>query len=136
MSRKEIEPILSLIFPEKGLVEWILSFDDYQFDLIRRVLNMLEETTQEGYHCFQCNKNGHPKTQVSLFDPDYRGLMVTFCHPYHDLEIPISMAFYLSFGYGNETPNVFRLKSGGWEWFQEPLNEVYTILEDWISKNL
>lgn len=57
MSRKEIEPLLKLIFPEKGIVKIILSFDNSPLDIRRKLINPLLPYFKENeITCPMCNE--------------------------------------------------------------------------------
>lgn len=74
MSRKEIESLLDLIFSEKGIVKWILKFDDYPFDLIRQVLDnpKLHKSLPHSYLCRQCGV----ESAISIFLVPF---LITWC---------------------------------------------------------
>lgn len=59
MSRAEIEPLLNLIFTEKGIVNIILSFDDSALDVLRKIVNPLSHlfTRADLRMCPHCPRN-------------------------------------------------------------------------------
>lgn len=90
MSRKEIEFLLCAIFSEYGLVKMILSFDDYTFDLIRRIIDpILFRQSNFNYtysSCQQCQFRDWKTMLVTNPDNDHYNF--TFCNAFH-LELAI-----------------------------------------------
>lgn len=97
MSRDQIKPLLSAIFSEPGLIEWILRFDDYPDDLIRRLCP--QNWPRDQVRCLRCelkkNKGQFSQKIHQYFLPTI-GSPCTFCDENH-LEIPISPGIFWSF---------------------------------------
>lgn len=105
MSREDLEPLLSQIFSEKGLVQWILSFDDYPRDLIRKVVNIVFYNEQNNknphilpnVHCWQCESLKTTACGICI-----RGLLISWCPSYH-LELKIDWNETLGFSLHHRT---------------------------------
>lgn len=113
MSRDQIKPLLSAIFPENGIVEWILRFDDYPHDLIRR---LCPQNWEQGCNrCLRCGLIGAQRVGRIYEHMLSNDTPVTFCDNRH-LEFPIGSGRYWSL---SPNEDILLLSSGF------PLREEY-----------
>lgn len=80
MSRKQIEPLLNELFSEKGIVQWILSFDDFAHDLLRLVWNVAPVSYSETALCVSCKEYGCHRAFLTILGSKY---MITLCPKWH-----------------------------------------------------
>lgn len=88
MSRAEIELLLLDIFPEKGIVKWILSFEDFPHDLIRKFVNPYVSLKQgfvelnAPHFCYSCrDKDKQHSTLLCFYASGL--IVVTWCDALH-----------------------------------------------------
>lgn len=100
MSRKEIESLLSDIFSEKGLVKLILEFDDFPLDLIRRFINVIQNSSfyekfcQTIQICGSCGDARRNNDDYEYGDPVGFNNELTWCQNLH-LEISLDKGLFM-----------------------------------------